>query len=1266
MKATYVEIYNEQLRDLLIPESTPLHERPQVSIREDTKGRILPTGLTQVPINSVDDLLQALRFGSAIRQTDSTAINAQSSRSHAVFSLNLVQKKKATSQPPRDKRLSVPIETLTTSEATVTIDSKLHFVDLAGSERLKNTGAQGDRAKEGISINAGLASLGKVISQLSSRPGSHVSYRDSRLTRLLQDSLGGNAITYMVACVTPAEFHLSETLNTVTYAQRARAIQSKPEIQQTSDDADKVQVERLRAEVAFLREQIKHERNDQQHLSPTSDRPGSRRKEVELQNKLMDIQESYNALSQRHAKLIAEIARARDNEDDALGENAYERMKQSNSMSEAVEQTVMEYEKTIQSLESSLANTKSTLSNNESTLMERESKIAYMENLAQQLQGRLQKLTDREANNDGYLRELETQIEGATSSEEKSSSLITSLRKELSRVKDSENTAEEYITTLEERLAEAEQDQEIMQREMDRLEHVIERQRSIGRLDNLLAELDTIRQADPTSNLKGTSSDIHEKKTVDVLHGSDSTVLEKQSTTDEYDLAKNPESTAGSVATAENVLEDNAAGLAPHQDTSKTAPVEAHEQNAAQSTFMADKLETITQELFELRGEHESTVTDYDELQRKYDIALQTLAKLQDSTGDDSPTSRESGDAENFFTDAGVGGMEDGRLNPFSRSLESELSLRRESLISLTDENMDTEGTKTMVAGDGAADLTGTAQPEDRNSDPARNSNHLQELETLRRSHAEREASLVELSAMFAALQQQHQNTLRQVEDLKTEAPRSPSKLRPNSPSSPAFMKPSIRRKPSQDMIGTMTNTDKTTRSFATLKNIALDNFESNPDARQNFQLHLDSIMTEMHNRSERVQALDEEVAAARRDMESKMAIINGLTRERSSLSSSTNLDFTVVSRMQDQLMESEHQVRALQEAHVTKAEELSASESRHDRAVESAKASETTFLATIAALEASKAESAASLAKQQASHEERVVSLNKQIEVHRDANQEYIGKINQLEQSHAKFLQQADVDGKSRELTERELRSHRNLVNELKNQIENHNSTIANHKSMLDSLETVHAEEMENIRAYMADADMQYAEKTAALEQRHKNELANVRSELKRAKEDIEELLKDTSDLVGQETHLGNFHSHLSNVISRSRGLEDDHVETANDHQATKDELLAAQAKVTNLESRIGELMVLHEEMQRKLAAVSEKERKSSHLVAELEEQLNSTYDTHQDTTTRLSAMQNERQMQLDEAWHAKSELEKEMEDARSKISTLEVSLVYIVVCTA
>jgi hypothetical protein len=177
------------------------------------------TGLRQVEINSVQDLLGVLNFGSSIRQTDATAVNAKSSRSHAVFTLNLVQRKVKGTEEKGSKRFSMPVEP--GSDSFLTVDSKMHFVDLAGSERLKNTHAQGERAKEGISINAGLASLGKVISQLSSRQsGSHVSYRDSKLTRLLQDSLGGNSITYMVACVTPAEFHLSETLNTIQVCTR--------------------------------------------------------------------------------------------------------------------------------------------------------------------------------------------------------------------------------------------------------------------------------------------------------------------------------------------------------------------------------------------------------------------------------------------------------------------------------------------------------------------------------------------------------------------------------------------------------------------------------------------------------------------------------------------------------------------------------------------------------------------------------------------------------------------------------------------------------------------------------------------------------------------------------------------------------------------------------------------------------------------------------------------------------------------------------------
>ena len=134
------QIYNEQLRDLLLPESTPLADRRQVIIREDTKGRILLTGLHEVTINSIEDLLGALNFGSSIRQTDATAINAKSSRSHAVFSLNLVQQKPRSSlnKDASDKRYSAPVDlTAMGSESLVTVDSKFHFVDLAGSERLK-------------------------------------------------------------------------------------------------------------------------------------------------------------------------------------------------------------------------------------------------------------------------------------------------------------------------------------------------------------------------------------------------------------------------------------------------------------------------------------------------------------------------------------------------------------------------------------------------------------------------------------------------------------------------------------------------------------------------------------------------------------------------------------------------------------------------------------------------------------------------------------------------------------------------------------------------------------------------------------------------------------------------------------------------------------------------------------------------------------------------------------------------------------------------
>ncbi|XP_037979111.1 chromosome-associated kinesin KIF4A isoform X2 [Motacilla alba alba] len=206
LKVSYLEIYNEDILDLLCPS----RERSQISIREDPKEGIKIVGLTERNVTCAQETVSCLEQGNNSRTVGSTAMNSQSSRSHAIFTICIDQKKK------NDKNCS--------------FHCKLHLVDLAGSERQKKTKAEGDRLKEGININRGLLCLGNVISALGdeNKKGGFVPYRDSKLTRLLQDSLGGNSHTLMIACVSPADSNLEETLNTLRYADRARKIKNKP------------------------------------------------------------------------------------------------------------------------------------------------------------------------------------------------------------------------------------------------------------------------------------------------------------------------------------------------------------------------------------------------------------------------------------------------------------------------------------------------------------------------------------------------------------------------------------------------------------------------------------------------------------------------------------------------------------------------------------------------------------------------------------------------------------------------------------------------------------------------------------------------------------------------------------------------------------------------------------------------------------------------------------------------------------------------------
>lgn len=1090
LKATYVEIYNEQLRDLLVSETTPHGERGNVAIREDVKGNIILTGLHQVEITSVEDLMNALNFGSSIRQTDATAINAKSSRSHAVFSLNLMQRRsKPTSSA--EKRFSVPLEAMSGHEAMVTTDSKLHFVDLAGSERLKNTGAHGDRAKEGISINAGLASLGKVISQLSSRQsGSHVSYRDSKLTRLLQDSLGGNAITYMIACVTPAEFHLSETLNTVQYAQRARAIQSKPRIQELEEGDKQAVIDRLKAEVSFLREQISQTAN-RGESSPRritasnerSDRQSGR--ESELQNQLLDTQENYTALSQRHAKLIAELARARENEssehpEDDTGDSADDRINRSNSFAQAVEQVVMEYEKTIQSLEQSLSSTRGTLSSTEANLLEKETKCAYTETINTQLQARLTKLMDRETNTENYLHDLEAKLDGHTSGEEKNATIVMELRKEISRVRENEASCEDYISTLEERLAESDQDSELMQREIDRLEQVVERQRSLGKLDTLLHDLDTVQEAkQPEPEAQPTSNGSRRRSSTAGHSRAQSHVSRHSQMEDAIPEEGEDGETQPKIATVREETEEGA----PESEE------QVQPENNAQARYVQDKLENVTQELLDLRVDHETTVNQYDMLHAKYEEAMAKVAELQDTVDEAKHSKQRARDSviseapkrpESFLSEEKESDSKTGVRSSASRSLSSELSSAMDSPATMGTSNgeVDSEDeTATTKPAASTEDLTRAQSPSVY--DEAEDKTQFdEELHRLRSLAEEREVSEKELANRYAELENKHAHTLDMVEELKTEV----EKARATEASSPSPTTPIIRRKSSQNLL-----IDRAHRSFASLRNIAADNFEGKPDVMQNFEININAAMHELHSRSERIQELEVDVESAKKEMETKMTIISGLTRERSSLKASP-MDMSMLGNLRAQLEQSERQMNSMREAHATREEDLLMELETLRKAVVADSQANGTNEKDLSGEKIVQLEG--ELADWEGKHKAALALMGgKESELRATISHLEI----EVESANAKLAEaQTDAPGQKDEIAKEAEQKQQNLLNFLRNEIDEYKAIINSNATKVAELEKAHAD---------AKGDLNEAIKTGTAATTELNEFKRTReSELEDA----------------------------------------------------------------------------------------------------------------------------------------------------------------------
>ncbi|XP_077726613.1 kinesin-like protein KIF21A isoform X16 [Canis aureus] len=257
VNAQFLELYNEEVLDLFdtTRDIDAKNKKSNIRIHEDSTGGIYTVGVTTRTVNTESEMMQCLKLGALSRTTASTQMNVQSSRSHAIFTIHLCQTRMCPQTDAENATDNKVISESSQLNEFETLTAKFHFVDLAGSERLKRTGATGERAKEGISINCGLLALGNVISALGdkSKRATHVPYRDSKLTRLLQDSLGGNSQTIMIACVSPSDRDFMETLNTLKYANRARNIKNKVMVNQ---DRASQQINALRSEITRLQMEL--------------------------------------------------------------------------------------------------------------------------------------------------------------------------------------------------------------------------------------------------------------------------------------------------------------------------------------------------------------------------------------------------------------------------------------------------------------------------------------------------------------------------------------------------------------------------------------------------------------------------------------------------------------------------------------------------------------------------------------------------------------------------------------------------------------------------------------------------------------------------------------------------------------------------------------------------------------------------------------------------------------------------------------------------
>ncbi|VDK72292.1 unnamed protein product [Onchocerca ochengi] len=291
VEVSFLEIYNEKVRDLLDPKKT----NKNLKVREHKVLGPMVDGLSVLAVSSFEQIASLMEEGNKSRTVAVTNMNTESSRSHAVFNIRLTQ-------------------TLTDTENGFTGEkmSKISLVDLAGSERVQKTGAVGKRLEEGGNINKSLTTLGMVISALAERSHANgmskskfIPYRDSVLTWLLKDSLGGNSRTVMIATISPAADNYEETLSTLRYADRATKIVNHAII---NEDPNAKIIRELREEVETLRAQISQTVKEQNETEELRERLAESERLVELMNKSWDERlKDTEAVYRERQKDLAEI-----------------------------------------------------------------------------------------------------------------------------------------------------------------------------------------------------------------------------------------------------------------------------------------------------------------------------------------------------------------------------------------------------------------------------------------------------------------------------------------------------------------------------------------------------------------------------------------------------------------------------------------------------------------------------------------------------------------------------------------------------------------------------------------------------------------------------------------------------------------------------------------------------------------------------------------------------------------------------------------------